>query len=876
MMMKNTTEQTPMMKQYHSFKERCKDSVLFFRMGDFYEMFYEDAKIASRVLGIALTSRSKGEKAVPMAGVPHHAAGPYIRRLLQAGHKVAICDQVQDPSEAKGVVDRDITRVITPGTLTDENLLDDRASNYLACILPGREMAGLSWVELSTGRFEVEDIPPSMVLDQLHRLRPSECLIPEDARDSALVADLNAGLDVTLTRRPAWEFSKDTAYKTLTEHFGTSSLEGFGCEALGPAIGAGGAIMQYLKETQNGSLSHIAKLQRFSSQDSVLIDAITRRGLELTETARTRQTEGSLLWVLDRTRTPMGARLIKEWILFPLLSPDRIRSRHQAVGELHADHTLRENLRPLLKEISDIERISTRISSGRSNARDLVSLKNSLDVVPRLKEALAAVKASELLSVGGGLEDLEEVRVPVSTALVDSPPQTVREGGMIREGYSPELDELRSIRRNGKEWIARYQADEIKRSGIASLKVNFNRVFGYYIEITNAYKDRVPQEYIRKQTLKNAERYITPELKDYESRVLTADERAKELEHQIFERIRSEVAGYTLRLQRVAGNVARLDVLLSLAQVAAENGYVRPEICDGTELLVEEGRHPVLEKTMGKGSFVPNDVEMDETSTKVMVITGPNMAGKSTYIRQVALLLLMAQMGSFVPAKKATIGVVDRVFTRIGASDELHRGQSTFMVEMQEAANILNNATARSLIILDEIGRGTSTFDGLSIAWAMTEYIYKNVGARTLFATHYHELTGLAELLPGVKNFNVAVKEWGDDVIFLRKIVAGGSDKSYGIHVARLAGIPREVVKKAGQILEQLEANALDVYQRPRLGLVSAKETENIQLSLFAPKGQAVVDDLQALDITALTPIEALNKLNEYKEKLGRPEETEA
>ncbi len=871
--MKNTNDQTPMMRQYHSFKKRCKDAVLFFRMGDFYEMFYEDAKIASRVLGIALTSRAKGEKAVPMAGVPHHSAGTYIQRLLKAGYKVAICEQVQDPREAKGLVDRDITRIITPGTLTEENLLEDKVNNYLAGIHLGKgDMAGVSWVELSTGRFELEDIPRARLLDELYRLRPSECIIPEDAHNDALMKELAAGLGVTVTRRPGWEFSRDSAYKVLIEHFGTANLEGFGCDGLGPAIGAGGALVQYLKETQNNSLGHITKLERFCTQDTLLMDAATQSGLELIETVRTRQIEGSLLWVLDKTRTPMGARLLKEWILFPLISPEKIRFRQQGISELHDGHLLRGTLRSLLKEISDMERISTRISSGRTNGRDLVSLKNSLEVLPRLKEELSNVGSGILQSLHDGLETVEEVRVLVATALVESPPQTIRDGGMIKQGYRPELDELRNIRRNGREWIANFQAEEIRRTGIPTLKVNYNKVFGYYIEVTNTHKERIPGDYIRKQTLKNAERYITPELKDYESKVLTAEERSKELEYQLFEDVRSQVASYTPRLQRVANSVAQLDVLLCLAQVGAENNYACPEVTEGAELRISDGRHPVLEKTLGTGNFVPNSIDMDNESTRVMVITGPNMAGKSTYIRQVALLLLMAQMGSFIPAKQARIGVVDRIFTRIGASDELHRGQSTFMVEMQEAANILNNATTRSLIILDEVGRGTSTFDGLSIAWAMTEHILKNIGARTLFATHYHELTGLAALFPGIKNYNVAVREWGDEVVFLRKIVDGGSDKSYGIHVARLAGIPREVVNKARVILEQLEANSLDVYQRPRLGQHQAEAAQDLQLPLFVPKGDAVIEDLQSLDITRLTPIEALNKLDELKKRLRETE----
>jgi DNA mismatch repair protein MutS len=581
---------------------------------------------------------------------------------------------------------------------------------------------------------------------------------------------------------------------------------------------------------------------------------------------RTREKDGSLLGVLDQTLTSMGGRLLKHWIVSPLKMPEEIRHRHNGVRELFKDSILRHEIREMLKGVYDIERITTRISCARANARDLISLKQSLAALPELKEKVHTCTSAILKSLGENLDLVEEARILIGTAIVPDPPHTIKDGGMIREGYDQDLDELHHIRRSGKSWIANFQAEETKRTGITSLKIGYNKVFGYYIEITNTHKDKIPQSYIRKQTLKNAERYITPELKDYETKVLTADERAKELEYDIFQRIREEVSSHTERLQKTAEVIATLDVISTLSHVAAENGYVMPEITDGLELNITDGRHPVLDRIMD--NFVPNDVAIDGTETMMAVITGPNMAGKSTYIRQVALLVLMAQMGSFIPAKQARIGAVDRIFTRVGASDELASGQSTFMVEMNETANILNNATNRSLIVLDEVGCGTSTFDGLSIAWAVTEYIHEHIKARTLFATHYHELTEIELLFPCIKNYNIAVKEWGDEIIFLRKIVEGGADKSYGIHVARLAGIPREVLDRAKTILANLEANSLDIYNKPKFAPSKEKETTDAQLSIFAPKEENILKSIKELDISTLTPLDALNKLNELKKKL--------
>ncbi|MEK6636417.1 MAG: DNA mismatch repair protein MutS [Planctomycetota bacterium] len=864
--------ETPVMRQYNEIKRQHKDALLFFRMGDFYELFFEDAKLAAKVLGITLTSRSKGEGAIPMAGMPHHSSESYIRRLIKAGYKVAICDQLQDPDEAKGIVDRGVTRIITPGTVTEDTLLEDKSNNYLMAVLETNSMLGLSWIDLSTGRFEVEDIQKELLFDEFARLNPSELLLPEETvrNNTSFMERVRAECDGIVTSRPDWEFSKDTAYRILTEHFGTTSLEGFGCEDLGPSLGAAGAVIQYLRETQKTSIKHIGKIQKHQTDNRILIDKATQQSLELTQTMRTRDREGSLLGVIDQTKTPMGARLFREWVISPLSISAEIKYRQLGVKELFEKSELRRELRNILGDIYDIERISTKVSCGRANARDLVSLKQSLSKLPALKEKLTFCISDILVSIEQQIDVLDEVRTLIGTAIVPDPPPMIKDGGLIREGYDATLDELKYISKNGKSWIANFQAEEIARTGINSLKVGFNKVFGYYIEVTNVHKDNIPKTYIRKQTIKNAERFITPELKDYETKVLTADERAKDLEYDIFIQIREQVGAFTPQLQKTSEAIALIDVLSALASIAVENRYIMPEITDSLELKITDGRHPVLDRKLVGESFVPNDVNLDGINDKIMVITGPNMAGKSTYIRQIALLVLMAQMGSFIPAREAVIGTVDRIFTRVGASDELSRGQSTFMVEMNETSNILNNATERSLIILDEVGRGTSTFDGVSIAWAITEYIYQHIKARTLFATHYHELTELSILFPGIKNYNIAVKEWGDEIIFLRKIIEGGTDKSYGIHVARLAGIPKEVIQRARIILNNLEAATLDVNGKPKFApMKSAQDKkQTAQLKLFVSKQDMVIEEIKKLDTTRISPIDALNKLDELKKKL--------
>ena len=861
------------MRQYRAFKDKHRDAILLFRMGDFYEMFFDDAKTAARVLGLALTSRDKGKNAVPMAGFPHHAADTYIKKLIEAGHRVAVCDQVQDPREASGLVKRDITRIITAGTLTEEDILDRGSNNFLAAVAGGNAPFGLAWVDLSTGKLEIEDVTAEALGDSLRRISPAECLLPESdglETEGEHPAAIHLEEGCVITRRPPWEFSKREAHPRLNEHFQTRSLDGFGCEDMGACIGAAGAVLAYLQETQKCRLDHITRIEPFSSSRYLVLDRTTQRSLELLETMRGRDVEGSLQAVLDRTATPLGARLLRRWILTPLKSKPEIEARLDAVGELVSSNPLRKSILERLRSIYDIERLITKIVCARANARDMVALRNSLTPVPAIQETLADSRSELLRDLRTRLDPVPEAVGLIASAIRPDPPALLTEGGIICDGYSPQLDELRLVAREGKRWMAAFEAEESKRAGITSLKVGFNKVFGYYIEVTNTHRDKVPEHYIRKQTLKNAERYITPQLKEWESKVLTAGERARELEQEVFHKVRTEVSGYAVRFQRTAEAVAELDVLLSLATVAAHQGYVRPTITEDTELCIEDGRHPVLEQIMQE-RFVPNSVEMDGREVRVLIITGPNMAGKSVYIRQTALLVLMAQMGAFIPAKKARIGIVDRIFTRVGASDELRRGQSTFMVEMIEAANILNNASDRSLIILDEVGRGTSTFDGVSIAWATAEYIHDRIGARTLFATHYHEIAQLAQTLSGVSNLNVAVRDWQGEVIFLHRIVPGHTDQSYGIHVAKIAGVPRQVVERARDILNNLEQNAVSPDGKPAFAPDRAEgpRSKQVQMPLFKPLESEVREELLRLDTSNMTPLEALRKLVEVKEKLS-------
>jgi len=861
---------TPAMQQYKRIKAEYPDAILFFRMGDFYEMFYDDARVASKVLGLALTSRAKGEGAVPMAGVPHHALDTYLAKMIRAGYRVAICDQVEDPALARGLVKRGITRLVTPGTLTDDALLDGKENNFLAAVRLEGPRAGLAWVDLSTGGFWARDLAREAVVDELTRLRPRECLVPEGTAAAApdLCRTIREATGTIITERSALAFDREEAERTLTAHFGTDSLDGFGVSDLGGGVAAAGAAIDYLQETQRTGLAHIARLERVESGRWLYLDETTQRSLELLETLRDRRREHTLIGVLDRTHTAMGGRLLRRWISFPLAQADAIGARLDAVGELVGDRDLRENLGRLLADVADIERIGGRVATGRTPPRDLVSLGRTLARIPAIKARLTARQSDLVADIERSLDLLGDVREALDRAIADDAPLRLSDGGVIKAGYDAELDRLRGVGSTGAKWLAEFQAAEAARTGIASLKVGFNKVFGYYIEITNTYKNRVPPEYIRKQTVKNAERYITPQLKDHEVEVLTAEERARAMEGRLFEEIRARVAAEVPRLQKTADALARLDVLAALARVASERAYVKPAIVDDPVLDIRDGRHPVLEQVLGS-EFVPNDVALGGEHPRVAIITGPNMAGKSTYIRQTALLALMAHMGSWVPARSAVVGLVDRIFTRVGAADELARGRSTFMVEMSETANILNNATGRSLVILDEVGRGTSTFDGVALAWAATEHIARRLGCRTLFATHYHELTELEALLEGVANYNVAVREWQDQVIFLHKIVPGGTDKSYGVHVARLAGVPREVVDRAREILADLEASHVDASGKPRITPAAPRpQVGQVQLTLFEGVGSALVDELRRIDIDKMTPIDAINKLRELKEDL--------
>ncbi|HVX12560.1 MAG TPA: DNA mismatch repair protein MutS [Pirellulales bacterium] len=861
---------TPMMQQYLDAKAACPDCILLFRMGDFYELFHEDAKLAARVLGLALTSRDKGENPVPMAGFPHHQLESYLGKLISSGLRAAICEQVEDPRLAKGLVKREVTRVVSPGTVTDDALLDPQESNYLAAVVPGKPV-GLAWIDLSTGRFLAAEVPEARLTDELARIAPVEVLLADEAEPPGRFDER-----LVVTRRPAWAFGHQAAIDTLTKHFGTQTLEGFGFgvdSASGggdvAALRAAGAVLDYLTETQKSSLAHIDRLTPYRPGESLEIDEATRRSLEITRTLRDGRREGSLLEVLDRTVTAMGARLLAEWLANPLTAIPAIEERLDAVADLLAHPKLAEELRGQLKGIYDVERLLARVSTGRATPRDLSFLARTLRTLPTLKAKLTARSSTLLARLEGEIDLCPDVRGKLDAALEDECPLVSREGGFVRAGFNAELDNLRELAAGGKQWIARYQAEESRRTGIANLKVGFNNVFGYYLEITHANRDKVPASYIRKQTVKNAERYITPELKEYEEKVLTADEKAKELEHELFLELRELVAAAARRLRSTAAALAQVDVLAGLAELARDRGYCRPKMVAEPVLRIVEGRHPVLDMRLPEGTFVPNDVAAGDDEGRMLLITGPNMAGKSTYIRQVALLTLLGQMGSFVPAREATLGVADRIFARVGASDELARGQSTFMVEMTETARILNTATEHSLVILDEIGRGTSTYDGVSLAWAIVEYLHDRLGCRTLFATHYHELTDLATSLARVKNLNVAVREWQESVIFLHKIVDGAADKSYGIHVARLAGVPRDVLERAKQILARLEQEHLDSDGRPKLARKRLRVGGDLQLTLFAPPENPLLDKIRQTDINQLTPLAALALVQQWQNELA-------
>ncbi len=855
---------TPMMQQYHEMKGRDPEALLLFRMGDFYEMFGPDAERGHELLGLAVATRDKdkGPNATKMAGFPHPALNTYLAKLVEAGVRVAVCEQMEDPKFAKGVVKREIVRVVTPGTLTEDALLDPKATNYLAAIVEVRGKLGLAWVELSTGHFSLTGVSRTELVDEIARLNPAEVLISEVCLEAPWARALRVGSDLAVTPRPSWDFVPEQAKKVLYDQFRTTTLGGFGVDDESAEVQAAGALVAYLRDTQKHAIGHITRLTPYRRKEVMALDEMTRRSLELTRTLRDGKREGSLLQAIDQTCTPMGARLLADWLASPSTVVETITDRHDAVAELVRDSSLRHDLREAFDGASDLERLAARVGTGRATPRDLVCLGRTLALLPRIKARLTARTVALLQNLEAGIELCPEVRAGIESALVDDPPLTLKEGGLIRDGYHADLDEQRDLAHGGKSWIAKYQAEQIRRTGIAGLKIGFNNVFGYYIEISHAQSGngaKIPADFLRKQTVKNAERYITPELKEYEDKVRNAEERANALEYELFATLRDRVAAEAPRLVQVGVILAQIDVLCGLAELAAKGGYCRPEVVAEPVFEVEGGRHPVLDHILPAGAFVPNDIRLGPDDGVILLITGPNMAGKSTYIRQVALSAVLAQMGSFVPARRAKIGVVDRLFARVGATDELSRGQSTFMVEMTETANILNNATPRSLIILDEIGRGTSTFDGVSLAWAIAEHIHDHLQARTLFATHYHELVDLAKTKPLLRNANVAVREADGEIVFLHRIVPGGADQSYGIHVARLAGVPSPVLARSREILAYLEKQHVPEAAPTGGPVPKVKTGRSLQSSLFAALPDPILAELREVDLVGIAPEAALD-----------------
>lgn len=868
---KQSSGETPLMTQYNAIKAQHRDAILFFRMGDFYEMFGEDAKIGARVLGITLTSRGHGKTGdIPLAGFPHHAVEGYLAKMVRAGHRVAICEQVEDPKLAKGIVKRDVIQVVTPGTVTEENLLESRRHNYLSAVCRIDDVYGLASADVSTGTFSVTECTEDKLLEEIEAIGPAELIIP-DGESESLNSALAKGQRLPLmTKREDWLFGRDFGYDTLIRHFKTASLKGFGCEHLGAGIGAAGAVLQYLMDTQKTSLDHVRRLVPYSDAEFMVLDSSTRRNLEITTSMISGDREGTLLSIIDRTHTAMGGRTLTAWIQRPLKQLEPIRSRLDSVEEFFEDGDTRSSLSDILKGMGDLERLITKVVTKRANPRDLKALQRALEKIPKLQETLSGCSSDRVVSIRKALDACEDIVQHIQEALTDDPPAVMSDGRIIREGFHEELDTLRDLAFSGKDWIARLQNTERERTEIPSLKVGFNKVFGYYIEVTKAHLEKIPEDYIRKQTLVNAERFITPELKEKEEKILKAEENMVVLEQRLFDELRAFVADFAEAVQNNGQLVGELDATVSLARIARENGYVKPEIDSGDTICIRDGRHPVIEQLLPPGDpFIPNDIDLDNSKEQLLIITGPNMAGKSTYIRQLGLIVLLAQIGSYVPATSARIGIVDRIFTRVGAQDNLAGGESTFLVEMNETANILNNATSQSLILLDEIGRGTSTFDGLSIAWAVAEYIHNAPGvqAKTLFATHYHELTELELILPRVKNYNVAVKEWGDHVVFLRKIVRGGCDHSYGIQVARLAGLPDTVIKRAKEILHNLEANELTPNEMPRIamGENAPPMISEPQMSLFVQQENKLREAMEKVDVNNMTPLEALQMLSELR-----------
>ena len=880
----NFDKLTPMMQHYLQTKDEYPNYILFYRLGDFYEMFFEDAETVSRELEITLTGKSCGlEERAPMCGVPYHAAESYLTRLINKGYKVAVCEQVEDPKEAKGMVKREVTRIVTPGTNMDAMSLDESKNNYIMGIFYDGECYGLAIADISTADFFVTEVDSNRTcMDEINKYHPSEIVCNENFAISGIdIQDLKERLQISISKVDAHYFDEKLAVGLLLEHFHTSGLSGLGLSDFPLGSIASGALLKYLYDIQKNSLEQIHTIKPYLNGNYMLLDSSTRRNLELVETLREKQKRGSLLWVLDKTKTAMGARMLRNDIEQPLTDMDMIQGRLDAVDEFAAHMVLREELREYLSPIYDLERLNTRIVYQTANPRDLLAFKNSIGMLPYIKAILKDCTSHQLQQLEAEVDDLSDIFQLIDEAICEEPPISSRDGGIIRDGFHPEIDRLRKAKTEGKQWLAELESSERERTGIKNLKIKYNKVFGYYLEVTNSYKELVPEDYQRKQTLANAERYFTPQLKELEDTILGAEDKLISLEYEFFKELRHQIAQQVARVQSTAKAIARLDVYASLAYVAEKNHFVRPKLNTKGVIDIKGGRHPVVEQMMDNKLFIDNDTYLDNKKQRVSIITGPNMAGKSTYMRQSALIVLMAQIGSFVPAKSANIGIVDRIFTRVGASDDLASGQSTFMVEMNEVANILRNATKDSLLILDEIGRGTSTFDGLSIAWAVVEHISnsKVLGAKTLFATHYHELTELEGKLEGVHNYCIAVKENGDDIVFLRKIVPGGADKSYGIAVAKLAGLPNEVIERANRIVTQLCEN--DIVDLAKNIAVEGQtvssgrkqkpldEVDLAQMSFFdTVKDDDIIEELRSLDISQMTPIEALNALNELQVKV--------
>ena len=873
---------SPMMVHYCQTKCAYKDSILFYRLGDFYEMFFEDAKTVSRELELTLTGKDCGlSERAPMCGIPYHAAETYINRLIDKGYKVAICEQVEDPKTAKGIVKREVTRVVTPGTNLNMQELDEGKNNYLMAIVCVGDHFGVSTADITTGDCYVTEVDEERKLwDEINKFLPAEIICNDAFLVSGVdVDDLRNRLHISVFALESWYFGDDLCKQTLLEHFKISSPEGLGLADYDSGVIAAGSLFRYLLDTQKNTMEHMNKIIPYTTDRYMVIDSSSRKNLELVETLREKQKRGSLLWVLDKTKTAMGARMLRSFVEQPLIDADAINERLDAVTELNMQAMLREEIREYLNPVYDLERLVSRISYRSANPRDLLAFKMSLEMIPHIKNLLANFTSPLLVRINEQMDGLEDLYTLLEASITEDPPLAVKEGGIIREGYNEQVDTYRNSKTQGKSWLAQLEAEEKEKTGIRNLKIKYNKVFGYYLEVTNSFKDLVPEYYTRKQTLTNAERYITPKLKELEDMILGAEDKLFALEYDLFCQVREELAAQIPRIQETAKAIAQLDVYASLSVVAQRNNYVRPTVNTKGVIDIKNGRHPVVEKMINNDMFIANDTYLDNGSKRVSVITGPNMAGKSTYMRQTALIVLMAQIGSFVPAEKAKIGVVDRIFTRVGASDDLASGQSTFMVEMTEVANILRNATAKSLLILDEIGRGTSTFDGLSIAWAVIEHISntKLLGAKTLFATHYHELTELEGKIPGVNNYCIAVKERGDDIVFLRKIVKGGADKSYGIQVAKLAGVPDSVLDRAKELVDELVHTDItstfkDLAENSRKTKPKAVHYDEVdleQISLFdTVQDQDIIEELKNLDITMLTPMDAMNTLYRLQNKL--------